>query len=75
MKSKRRYSTILVADDDSVVRKLIAYLFEQAGLYCDLFESGDALLAAANDETQVCLLDLQMPGKNGLECLKILKQK
>lgn len=73
--SNRRVSTLLVADDDSVVGKLISYQFEQAGLYCDLFESGEDLLKVVSEDTQACLLDLQMPGKNGIECMKLIKNE
>jgi len=65
--------SVLVADDDDIVRKLIGYQFEQAGIKCELFESGNELLKVVNEDTLVCLLDLQMPGKNGLECLETIK--
>ena len=73
MSPKNRTSTLLVADDDSVVRKLIGFQFERAGLYCSLFESGDHLLESINEDTHVCVLDLKMPGKSGIECLKSIK--
>lgn len=72
-KGKSKSSTLLVADDDSVVLKLIGFNFDRAGLYCDLFESGDALMSQVSEETQTCVLDLNMPGTGGLECLKKIK--
>lgn len=73
--AKTKVSTLLVADDDSVVLKLIGFNFDRAGLYCDLFESGDELLGVVSEETQACLLDLNMPGTSGLDCLKEIKSK
>lgn len=73
--AKNKVSTLLVADDDSVVLKLIGFNFDRAGLYCDLFESGDELLAVVSEETQACVLDLNMPGTGGLDCLKKIKSK
>ncbi len=75
MSERKRVSTLLVADDDSVVRKLIGFQFDQAGLYCDLFESGEDLLKMVNEDTQTCVLDLKMPGKGGIDCLIEIKKK
>lgn len=71
---RKKPSTLLVADDDPVALKLIGYSFDQAGLYCQLFESGDDLLEAVGDDTLVCLLDVDMPGTNGIECLELIKK-
>jgi DNA-binding NtrC family response regulator len=66
-------SRLLVADDDYIVRKLIAHVFGQAGLPMTVFESGDDLLEGITDETEACVLDLKMPGKGGMDCLKQIK--
>ena len=75
MNARARASTLLVADDDTIVLKLIGYNFDQAGLYCSLFETGDALLEKLGEETQACVLDLNMPGSSGLDCLKLIKER
>jgi len=75
MAKGKKVSSLLVADDDGVVIKLIRYSFEQAGLFCDAFESGDKLLEVVNEETQACVLDLNMPGTDGLRCLKRIRKR
>lgn len=74
MRNQKKSSTLLVADDDPVVLKLIGFNFEEAGLYCQLFESGDELLDMIDDDTLVCVLDVEMPGTNGMECLERIKE-
>jgi two-component system response regulator HydG len=74
MNSNTSSSPLLFADDDDVIRKLLGYQFERANLKCDAFESGDLLLQSLSHETLVCLLDLNMPGKSGIECLKQIKK-
>ena len=66
--------TLLTADDDSVIREMIRYYAERAGIKHQIFESGDQLLKHVGEETLVCLLDLNMPGLSGMECLKFLKK-
>ncbi len=65
---------ILVADDDPIIRQVIKHGFESVGLMADYFESGDDLLQGLNDSVEACLLDIQMPGTNGLNCLKRIKK-
>ncbi len=68
-------STILVADDDRLLRRIIETSLKQAGIYADCFPSGDALLEALNDETLVCILDINMEGKDGRETLAEVKKR
>lgn len=65
---------LFVADDDPIIRRVIKHGFESVGLIGDYFESGDELLAELHDSVEACLLDIQMPGTNGLECLQRIKQ-
>lgn len=73
MSSRQRPASILVADDDDIVRKLIGHILDKAGLRTELYPSGDDLLEAITEETKACVLDLQMPGRSGLECLQWIK--
>lgn len=75
MRIREKPSTLLVADDDPVALRLIGFNFDEAGLYCQLFESGDELLEVVNEDTLVCLLDVDMPGTNGIECLERIKKE
>ena len=69
---------ILIADDDAgmrlVMRKLVqrAEGYELAGEAAD----GDELLALYEKESpDVVLMDVEMPGKTGIECAKIIQDR
>jgi DNA-binding NtrC family response regulator len=66
---------ILVADDDDVVRRMLARDLESAGYRVTLAADGREALERATDDIAVALLDLAMPGYTGLECLQQIKQK
>jgi DNA-binding NtrC family response regulator len=75
MNDKVKNAPLLVADDDYIVRKLISHVFKQAGLPMEVYESGDDLLGAISEETLTCVLDLRMPGKDGMACLRHIKER
>ncbi len=65
---------ILVADDNEMNRKLLSAIFEGQGFAVKLAEDGEqALTAIGAEEPSVVLLDLRMPGMDGLETLKRMK--
>jgi CheY-like chemotaxis protein len=68
---------ILVVDDDTVSREVIALLLEQAGYAVETADSGDAALlqlgAATSGRPAVVLTDLQMPGIAGGELARRLR--
>jgi len=67
---------VLVVDDDHAVRDSTVMLLEQAGHRAIPFENGNALIEAGiPPDTDVILLDIMMPGLNGLETLRILKRE
>ncbi|KZC99382.1 MULTISPECIES: response regulator transcription factor [unclassified Thalassospira] len=70
---------ILLADDHDLVREAISLLFQQYFDDCEVAEAGaldPALeLIAANNTFDLVLLDLRMPGMNGLEGLKRTLEK
>ena len=67
---------IAVCDDEKEIRDLftqkIRKLYPGAGLL--LYESGEELLLS-DEEPDILLLDIQMPGKNGMETAKELRRK
>jgi DNA-binding NtrC family response regulator len=69
-----RQSTIYIAEDEAVTRKLIHYQLEQAGLYSEAFSSGQDLLQAVHEDLLVCVLDMNMPGLSGMETMKRLRK-
>ncbi len=67
---------VVVVDDDSAVRDSTTSLLELAGHTVYAFESGDALVKnGVPSDADVVLLDIMMPGLNGLETLRILGKK
>ncbi|RYD96680.1 MAG: response regulator [Sphingomonadales bacterium] len=67
---------ILVIDDDHAVRESTARLLHRADYTTQTFESGDEFLAAAlPDDIGCILLDVRMPGTDGLGVLRILEAR
>ncbi|EPR43380.1 PAS/PAC sensor hybrid histidine kinase [Desulfovibrio sp. X2] len=67
--------TVALAEDNPVNRYLIARLLEKLGCIPLVAEGGQELLdmAAQGARPDVVLLDVQMPGMNGLETLRLLR--
>ena len=59
---------ISVIDDDESVRLATVDLLNSVGLACEPFASAEAFLASGRaTETSCLILDVSMPGMNGLE--------
>ena len=64
---------IAVVDDEEAVRKALLRLFRAMDLDAITYASGEAFIASLEISTPTCVvLDLRMPGMNGLEVLKRL---
>lgn len=67
---------IAIVDDDEAIRLSTADLLEGSGYRAALFESGEEFLARWDaGETDCILLDLQMPGCDGIGVLRTLKEQ
>ena len=69
---------ILIADDNQLVRQGISELLAQeVGIQVcgEASNSTDAIEKAAKLRPEMVLLDVSMPGENGLETAEVLKQK
>ena len=65
---------ILTVDDDALMRRSLTFLLEQAGYRVTSAGSAeDALVAAAADPPDLVLLDIGLPGMDGLEGLRRLQ--
>jgi two-component system response regulator FixJ len=64
---------VVIVDDDESIRDSTSILLELGGYQVAAFESGSALVEAGIPQgAHVILLDLMMPGLNGLETLSAL---
>jgi DNA-binding response OmpR family regulator len=62
---------ILLVDDDTLMRRSLAFNLEQAGYRVSTAASAeDALAMARNDSPDLVLLDIGLPGMDGLEALR-----
>ena len=67
---------ILVADDEQEIRDLLEHFLKGRGYEVVLASDGhQALKLAAEENPQVIILDIKMPGLDGLEVCKRLKEK
>lgn len=64
-------ASILVADDDAVIQRLLKYILEQDGHTVVIAsDGGEALGIVADELFDLLLLDLDMPDWHGLDVLK-----
>jgi DNA-binding NtrC family response regulator len=71
--SEQSPPVILIADDDKNIRTLLDYNLKKNGYTTVLAEDGMQTLSLLSDDISVVLLDLQMPGTTGMECLRHIK--
>ena len=65
---------ILIVDDNATNLKLVAYLMKANGYVVDTaLEAEAALVAIARNHPDVILMDIQLPGIDGLELTRRLK--
>lgn len=67
--------SILIVDDDEVLRKRLGRAFRERGyevLLAENFET--AMVLATADSPELAVIDLRMPGRSGLELVKALKE-
>ncbi len=71
-KSKAR---ILIVDDELIVRKSLASWFQEEGYSVDVAESGKQTLEKlVENDWDIFLLDIKMPGMDGLELQRKIKE-
>ncbi len=71
-----RPATVLITDDDPSIRQTMETIVRQAGMKSIAVATGEeALKTIAQCSIDVMLLDVQLPGINGLEVLKQVRER
>lgn len=66
---------IYIVEDDSGIRELVMYTLQNSGYRVCGFEQGDELFSALSDPfPELILLDIMLPGEDGIQILKKLRQ-
>lgn len=66
---------VLVVDDEDRIRRLLKMYLERENFRIEEASDGDeALHMALNNNYEVILLDLMMPGKDGIEVCRELRE-
>ena len=67
---------IHIVDDEEAIRRSAGFMLKTSGYAVSTYASGDAFLQAAKDAEPGCvLLDVRMPGMDGLEVQKIMAER
>jgi CheY-like chemotaxis protein len=69
--------TILIVDDESSIRKICSLYLSKGGYQIMQSESGEdavEIFRSANEKIDLVLLDLNMPGIGGYQCLEELSK-
>jgi two-component system, cell cycle response regulator len=66
--------TVLVADDDTLSREFVAALLQRNGMKVEFVTDGPQAVARARSlDLDLVLLDIMMPGLDGLDCCRLIK--
>ncbi len=67
-------SKILIIDDEEDIREVLKYNFEKEGFSVDIASSGEEGLSRIKiDIPDLIILDLMMPGMDGIEVIEIIR--
>ncbi len=67
---------VWIVDDDRSIRWVLEKALKRADISCRTFENAEEVLNAFNlDSPAVLVSDIRMPGKNGLDLLKEVKER
>jgi DNA-binding NtrC family response regulator len=70
------HASILLVDDDAVFRQVMAGELKRLGYLVETAATGaDAIARSETHEPEIMLLDLRLPGMDGLEVLKAIRER
>jgi two-component system nitrogen regulation response regulator GlnG len=71
----QKTAKVWIVDDDSSIRWVLERALSQAGIDNESFENGDLLLGRIeNEQPEVIISDIRMPGTDGLELLSRISE-
>src|SRR4030042_7081648 len=74
--NKHMAKHILLVDDDALMRRSLAFNLEQAGYHTSTAESAETALSQVSlDRPDLVLLDIGLPGMDGLDAMRHLKDQ
>ncbi len=74
--SDEQLRLVHLVDDDDAIRRSVGFMLKTSGFHVRTYESGVELLKSAADLEPGCiLLDIRMPGMDGLEVQAALRDK
>ena len=74
--SDEQLRLVHLVDDDEAIRRSVGFMLKTSGFTVKTYESGVELMKAAGGvQTGCILLDIRMPGMDGLEVQKALRDK
>jgi DNA-binding response OmpR family regulator len=69
-------ASVLIVDDDDLLRRSLAFSLEQAGFTALTASSAEAAIAMSNQKRpDIVLLDIMLPGMDGLDALRYFHDK
>lgn len=66
--------TVLVADDDEIVRATLEEALAETEFDVISAQDGKEALSRLSEDVVVAVLDLNMPGVGGLDCLQFIRK-
>lgn len=76
MTREEKPALVCIVDDDEAIRESLRLLLFSNGINSCVYDSGDAFLADPRPPAFECmLLDIRMPGTDGLELFRILQDR
>ena len=67
--------TVYIVDDDESVRDSIRTILEGNGFHCRTYASAEEFLTVLQDAPGCALVDVRMPGMDGLALLEVMKER